>query len=75
MQRSDQDSDGRSDDRTPREKVLDVVVDSNGDLIYHGNAAQALNVEPYRQVRLAVQVLQVTEMPPDEFDDIVIRHA
>lgn len=57
------------------ETELQVVVDSNGDLIYHGDAAVALNVEPYRQVRLAVRVLEVSPMPPDDLDDAVIQRA
>lgn len=54
------------------EKILQVVVDSNGDLIYHGDAAEALGVEPYRQVTVAVRVLEVSEMTPDDFDDAII---
>lgn len=64
-----------SGDVAAGETELQVVVDSNGDLIYHGNAAVALGVEPYRQVRLAVRVLEVSQMPPDDFDDAVLRRV
>jgi hypothetical protein len=57
------------------EKIIQVVVDSNGDLIYHGDAAEALGVEPHRQVTVAVRVLEVSEMPADELDDAIIRRV